>query len=429
MCLDRKNGRRRPWIAPVVLATLVACGGVGPGDNGSGAQWAGTVTDSAGVEIVVNPDSGTWGPQDRWTTTEVLRIGTTGDDPDYQFGQISGIAEMPDGRIVVLDQQAQEVRVFSAAGEHLRTIGGAGSGPGEFGLGAGPLLIGPGDTLVVPDLSNQRVSRFSPEGEPVGSYAMDFAAGLPMAWMDSPGGQIVSQVRPLNLPGQETHDPNDVLVLRGSDGAITDTLMVFPSGGTISFSESGAQLEFFSPEPVWSLAGDGVVFGVNDTYRLGVYGGDGALERVIVKPSEPRPVTEGDQQIMIDAFVGLWKSIGLSGSQLDAAREAIGFADFYPAYALVRAGPAGSIWVQHLQTPDELTPEELAAFDPQSGFGSSTWDVFDPSGRFLGSLDMPDRFQPLRFQGDRIYGIWRDDLDVQYVLILRVEGTEEELVG
>ena len=378
------------------------------------------MTDSAGVEIVSNPDRGMWGAEDRWTVTEVLRIGTTGGDPDYQFGQIAGIAELPDGRIMVLDQQAQDIRIFSAAGEHLRTIGGAGSGPGEFGLGAGPLLIGPGDTLVVPDLSNQRVNRFSPEGEPLGSFPMDLGAGLPLAWMDSPDGDLVAQIRPLNLPGQDTHDPNDVLVLRGSDGTITDTLMVFPSGGTINFSEGGAQLEFFAPEPVWSLAGDVIVFGVNDQYRLGIYGADGTLERVILKASEPRPVTDGDQQVMIDGFVKLWKSVGLSGPQLEQAREAIGFADFYPAYALVRAGPAGSIWVQHLQTPAELTPEELASFDPQSGFGSSTWDVFDAAGRFLGSLEMPHRFQPVRFRDDRIYGIWRDDLDVQYVLILTV---------
>jgi hypothetical protein len=35
---------------------------------------------------------------------------------------------------------------------------------------------------------------------------------------------------------------------------------------------------------------------------------------------------------------------------------------------------------------------------------------------------MPDRFQPVRFLGDRIYGIWQDDMDVQYVLKLRITG-------
>ena len=46
----------------------------------------------------------------------------------------------------------------------------------------------------------------------------------------------------------------------------------------------------------------------------------------------------------------------------------------------------------------------------------------DTEGRFLGSLDMPAKFQPLRFYGNRIYGIGRDELDVQYVMRFRIDG-------
>ena len=42
---------------------------------------------------------------------------------------------------------------------------------------------------------------------------------------------------------------------------------------------------------------------------------------------------------------------------------------------------------------------------------------------FLGEIQMPARFQPMRFTSDRIYGVWRDDLDVQYVMALRVGAT------
>jgi hypothetical protein len=34
---------------------------------------------------------------------------------------------------------------------------------------------------------------------------------------------------------------------------------------------------------------------------------------------------------------------------------------------------------------------------------------------------MPARFQPLRFVGNDVYGIQRDDLDVQYVVKLAIE--------
>lgn len=413
-------------LAGVALAAFctTACGG-----EPAGGEWAGTVTDSAGITVVTNPASGTWSDEDRWTITEELRIGTTGGDAVYQFGAITGIAPLPDGRLVVLDQQAQEFRVFSPEGEHLRTVGGPGSGPGEFGNQAGPVLLGVGDTLYIPDLSTQRVNRFTPDGEPLGSFALELSGGIPIAWQDDGSGRIVNQLRPLNLPGQPA-DSMDILVRRGAGGAITDTLMTVPSGRTFSFGEGGPSFRFFSPEPVWTLVGDSMLlFAVNDAYSVTLYGADGAPQRIIRMPFERRPVTEADRELITEVMVDLWRELGLGGPQLEAMRAGIGFADFFPAFATLQGGPAGSLWVQHLQLPAELTAEERENFNPQLGFGSSTWDVFDPEGRYLGRVEMPARFQPVRFVGDRVYGIWRDELDVQYVLVLRIHLGDEELVG
>jgi hypothetical protein len=33
---------------------------------------------------------------------------------------------------------------------------------------------------------------------------------------------------------------------------------------------------------------------------------------------------------------------------------------------------------------------------------------------------MPSRFEPLCFGGHAVYGVWRDEMDVQYVKRLRV---------
>ncbi len=405
----------------------VACGG---GEPGSDREWAGSVTDSAGIAVVSNPAAGLWSADDRWTITEELRIGTSGGDANYQFGQISGIAPLPDGRVAVMDQQAQQLRIFSPEGEHLKTVGGPGSGPGEFAPGAGPILVGLGDTLYVPDITNRRVNRFTPDGEPLGSFALDLSSGIPMAWQDDGSGRIVTQLRPLDLPGQPATDSMDVFVLRGAGGVITDTLLAVPSGRTFSFASGGPRFRFFSPEPVWALAGEsGLLFGVNDVYSLTLYGADGTPRRVIRMPFERLPVTESDQAMMTEAMVRLWKEFGIEGPQLEGLRQSVGFAESYPAYASVRGGPAGSIWVQHLQVPGDLSPEERDSFNPQLGFGGSGWDVFDPEGRFLGQVDMPERFQPLRFEGDRVYGIWRDELEVQYVLVLRLRLGDQELVG
>ncbi len=42
---------------------------------------------------------------------------------------------------------------------------------------------------------------------------------------------------------------------------------------------------------------------------------------------------------------------------------------------------------------------------------------------------MPPRFQLWLFRGDVIYGVGRDELDVEYVVGLRIEGLPQEAQG
>lgn len=78
-------------------------------------------------------------------------LGAESTPEDQVFGAISSIAIVPDGRVLVLDPQAREVRVFrdtEPALPALQTLGGHGSGPGEF-LTPRTLVLGPGEHLWV----------------------------------------------------------------------------------------------------------------------------------------------------------------------------------------------------------------------------------------------------------------------------------------
>lgn len=403
------------------LLLLVLALGCAKGE--AAPEWAGTVTDSAGIPIVVNPTSELWTDASRWTVTEELKIGSAEDEPDYQFVRVAGIAVGSDGRIYVMDQGAQQVRVFTSDGTFDGAIGGPGGGPGEFGAGAGPVLMGLGDTLLVPDLQQQRVNRYAPDGTSLGSYPMVFTDGLPLRWDATPSGVIVNQLRPLALPNQPATDSMDLIAIRDTDGSVTDTLMRVPSGKTIAFTSGGPEITFFVAEPVWALTPDaGILFGVNDTYRIGVYSPDGALTRVITKPSEPMPVGERDRTVLLNAMERLWKEAGVPAQALDRLKSAIRFADNFPAYLQFLSGPQNTVWVQGILAPSSLSAEAQEFFNPQQDLGSSNFEVFDAEGRYLGVVTMPDRFTPLRFEGDVVYGIWRDELDVQYVVRLRIGG-------
>jgi hypothetical protein len=420
--IEMTNAYRAAAVGLILPAVLAAC--ANDGGDGAAGEWSGTIADSAGVVMVANDGNGAWGPGDGWSFSEALRIGSAAGDTEYQFGQIGGIGIASDGRVIVLDQQAQDLRVYGPDGTYEATIATAGSGPGELGMGASPVMMGPGDTIAVADMGNQRVSLYTADGEPAGSWRIDFADGIPMRW-DVRDGNPVSQVRPFATTPDVEPDSMDAIIQRSWDGTPGDTLFRMPSGKTFSTSGGDVSFNFFTAEPQWTIGSGGeLIFGVNDRYRIEVYE-DGELIRVVTMPHEPEPVTQADQDAFKNVLEEAWSTAGVPPQQVEMLLSRVSFADTYPAYLQFLAGPQGTIWVQHLRPPSTLKPEEMASFNPMS-LGASTWDVLDAEGRFLGQVETPERFQPFEILDGRIIGVWRDELDVQYVIILNIDGLGDD---
>mgnify|MGYP006289858271 CR=1 FL=1 len=343
-----------------------------------------------------------------------MSIGTAEGEPEYQFGQIAGIDVGADGRIYVIDQQAQEVRVFGPDGGYLNTIGQAGSGPGELSQAAGPVFVSPGDTVVVPDAMQQRITLYTAAGEPAGSHQLPMTAGIPIKWMETPDHDLIQQAMVMQLPGQQAVDQKNLLIRREPTGEVVDTLLAMPIGESVSFTGNTPSITLFEAEPMWTLDPEGRLYtGVNSEYSLKTYSPEGELTRIVRKPFEQRPVTDSDQAEFRRIVEGLWREQGMPPEAMDMMSQALDFAEFYPAYANILGGPDGSLWVQRIQTPDEIR-EAGGTFDIQD-MGSATWEVFDGQGRLLGTLEMPPRFTPLAFIDGDLYGVLRDDMDVQYV--------------
>lgn len=418
--------RIRPVVAAALAAFAAGCAGT------DGDEWQGTVRDSAGVAIVENPAQGMWSADERPAITEALRIGETeGGRAELQFGTIAGLDIDSQGNIHVLDQQASKIRVFGPDGSYLREMGGPGSGPGELSPAAVGLIITPGDTVVVPDPAQARLTRYAPDGEPLGSTPLNMAQGIPMRWDVMPDRRMVSQVRMMPMPGSQPPaggqpaEMHDWLLLRAPDGTVTDTVLELPAGQTFQFQQGGgARIRIFEPEPIWAIDSEGrIIYGINSDYRLRMHDEQGELQRIVTLPFELRPVTETDQDAFRRFIQEAWANAGVPPAAMDQLLAGLSFGDNYPAFANIIGGPNGTIWVQHVKTAQDVADEggEFSAQD----VGASDFDVFDAEGRFMGVLALPDRFQPLRVSGDRIYGVWRDELDVQHVMVLEFDGGEE----
>lgn len=398
----------------LACATLIAACGSGLADG----EWTGTITDSAGVAIVANPERGLWRDGQRWRIEEELRIGVADGEPEYQFGAIAWIDVDAEGRIYVLDQQAQNVRVFDGEGDYLRTIGRPGNGPGEFSPAVMAVIPAGGDTLFVPDAMQQRVHRFLADGTEVGSFPIPLTEGISTKWKLLPDGRLAQEVRPAPTPNQDPAAQQVVLV-RAGDGAIVDTLLHLPLGQTLRFQGGTARVRLFEPEPLWDVGDDGrMIQGVNSDYRIEIRTPDGELARIVTRPFQRQDVTEADRQAFIDLFDEMFERQGVPPQARQLTLQTLEFADHYPAYMMIAAGPDGTLWVQHIQSAAEVAAAG-GSFDAQN-VGAPEWDVFDEDGRFLGVVAFPDRFQPFHFRGDAVYGLWRDDIDVQHVMRLRI---------
>jgi len=388
----------------VALLLPAACAG----ERGSGETAV--ARDSAGVQVVVS-EAPAWREGEGWrlSAEPVLRIGELDGAPEYQFHQVVGAVRRSDGGIVVGDGGLRALRFYDAAGRFARSSGRKGGGPGEFEeLGSVHLLAG--DSLLVWDWRQRRVSRFRADG------AFHRSLSLP-AGRDAvhPVPQLVGRLADGSLlvgvghsfgPGAVAEgvrqDSTDYL--RYSPAAVLlDTVAAVPSGE--SFVKTGYGRVGFTTAPllfgrnaVHGMVGDRVVVGSNRAYELVVYSPEGVPERVIRRRQEPRPVTGADFAALAAASLAEmdreWRE------RMEVVYAAMPRPATMPFYSALQVDGAGNLWVRDFSVPREAT---------------STWTVFDGTGRMLGGVAMPERFRPTDIGEDYVLGVRRDELGVQYV--------------
>ena len=134
-----------------------------------------------------------------------------------------------------------------------------------------------------------------------------------------------------------------------------------------------------------------VYVATGDRLEVLVFDPDGNLVRVLQEEFDPIRLT-------VDAFLeGLPATLRRPiESQLDGwPRD-----QTIPATKVIRLDDSGNLWMQEFQA-DAAAP--------------SSWLVFAPSGQRIAAASMPARFRPTHIGDDFVMGVWRDDLDVEYV--------------
>ena len=408
----RVVGLKRLIAVVMVAAAAFGCSA----DSRVAREWAGTVYDSAGVTVVANPVAGLWTEATAWKLEEELRIGVVDGDPMREFGFIAGLAVDDSGRIYVLDSMARQIRIFDPGGRFVSAFGQRGSGPGELSSPSA-VLIGGGDTILVPDVPNGRVQRFLTDGSPAGHSPMGLARGFPVSWATR-DGLLLEELRP--QPSSTSGEARPALVLlRDGGGQVVDTLLEMERSGALQYRNGMPQMVAFSPEPRWALLEDGrLASGRLSAYRLEIRDRTGRLGRVVTKSFEPKPLRDSDRRALRDrirAFYGR----GPLPADRDHMIRTMEFGTHFPAFANLFGGPYGTLWVQRALQVSAFGPDDSVELGLHA-FATPQYDIFDREGRYLGTMTPPGGFDPMMSRGEHLYGVQRDDLDVQYVVRLRV---------
>ena len=372
-----------------------------------------TLNGIAGVQVQ-SPTSLT-----RWSlaTTPTVLLGD-GSSAAEEFDRITDAVRTPTGEIVVGDGATRELRVFSAAGAHLRTLSRSGEGPGEF-RSLGPMSAA-GDSLYVierppgPSLLHLftasagfvRRVRLRATNDRVGFSGIARLANG--ALLVSRGGMRVVTPPPVGALARDSMtlgllDPAKESVLwLGTFPGNTWLGYALPPGSA-AVSQSLTRFPFGS-SIVYAAAGNRVWIGNSENGVIQIFDAMGEPVGTTQAPVRARQLSrealeQSRSQTLASAMDPVAKArISAVYSQAARGGAAPYFSRFVP-------GPNDELWIESFQEAESAQTAVI---------------VLDRAGAPLATLDLPPRATLLQAGTDYVLVMQRDRDDLETVAMYQV---------
>lgn len=402
------------WTRRVRVALTLT--GSGAGCTGSGPGNPVMIRDSADITIVESSAS-LFRATPPWVVDSlpVLDIGADQTDPHQQLTRIAGPVMLSDGRIVVGDGGTEELRVYDSTGGWLETWGRKGRGPGEFEE-LDLLFHAPTDTLFAFEYSNGSLSTITAAGTFTARVRLaspvELRAAYPAGILDD--GRLVVLASAFVVPGSRPGVHRDPLIvyLGFRDGSHGDSIGPLPGSESIVSSTATSVAVMgrpFGRTSVVAVGGDRFYVGLADGFGFEVRDRTGRVTRIIRRVFEETPVTREDMDRLI---AERYSNVPASRQgQSDPFRKMLADAPLpaaKPPFVDAVVSTAGDLWVEEFTDP---------------GVERRTYSVFDSTGRWLGQVSMPPRFQPVAIMANGALGIWRDEDDLPHVRRYRMRAS------
>lgn len=376
---------------------------------------------------------------------EELRIGVLDGDERYVFGRVSYVEEMADGSVWIVDAQGPRVRIYDRSGLYVRDVYRPGGGPGEI-RGVMGIDRTPDGHVAIWDLPNHRVSLYRPNGEYVTAFEAKSGnwAGENFR-VDSAGRHWVytSVVNPRCIRTVTAADGTVHQVGAEGPGCGRGAFLRFSAAGKLvdtvylplpAETERAPSFTIMLPEgnvqpfiPRWSFALSPLghlLTAHSMRYAINIVpvDGDSPSERRVTRierAHEPVRLTRGER--------GEWQGRAdfYSRRSPRGASSGVQVPEVKPPLRSVSADEDGRIWADRYVEAVKRTDINPAPARPDRP-PSLTWreprtfDVFEPSGRFLGTIVAPPGARFVSQRGDTMWAIVRGEMDENYVVRYRL---------
>lgn len=400
---------RSTRLLTLIIATAAAVASSACSTSDTTTTSGHTVTDSAGVRVVLSTNA-TWGAEPATLdSTPVVQVASEASGA-YQFTFVWSGVLLADGRIALGELGSNEVRVFSADGVHMKTWGRRGMGPGEF-QSITRVLPYLGDSLLAYDQSLRRTT-ILPIDSGTPRVIVNPVDGNLDAFGRLEGGQLL-----LYNPGGSYHpgvapglwwDTTDVAQFDLSDGSAR-VLARLPSRQQYIEPDGNTRPLAPAHSAIHAASRDGFYWGTSDRYEIREFDANGQLRQILRRPLEPRVVDPSMIERWIDA-------------NLENVRRFQGEGDVESNRRRLEAGERGTqvplFQEAFVDQNDRLWVGESVW--PALDMSSSTWSVFADDGVWLGDVHVPTGFRILDSRDDLVLGVWPDENDVPHVQVRRL---------
>lgn len=372
-------------------------------------------------------------------STIALKPGAEFPEP---FSSVSSLHELPDGRVLLVDQVEKRILRLDFATGRVTDAARQGQGPLEFSA-PGQLIESPAGKPLYQDFRQARLLRFDSTGRPSGTLplgsGLEAMMSLGSVFGADARGRLYSIAPPMRLPDLQSGAPmprtislmDSQTVVRFVPGsAAHDTVLRLGSvmAGTkteMTTSPTAVTMRTIVPDgraqDVFRLLPDGR-FAVlrGDTYRLRFVDARGRETLGPVVPTMVRPVTPAMQRAAVDSLrAGMLRAKTESDKQRAEllARMPAGVDIPVPRTEFVIEPPAR--WAPTLSPWVSLSHDGTGRFwvgVPRDLLGTlAYYDLLSPTGALLARVTLPPGERLVALSGRWVYTVRSDADDLQYL--------------